>query len=255
MANAPIFYTIGQIVFNSVLNMSDFVPKFHSRIRKEFPEFRDEDLRQFQINIAEKSSEPLSSSSAPRWMFTNLKQTNGYILRRDSLAFQTTDYETSDDFVAYLLRGISLVNELVGLSYVDRVGVRTLDAVITEKEKPLTFFLRPEVLGFQSFLPGEMKHNISENVTLLSSGQLMSRVVVLHGVLGIPVDLFPIALNLKAKLQSPLGTHAVIDLDHVQQDRIEYGLDDIRERVRLGKSALTEVFRSVVTKEAIEHWS
>jgi uncharacterized protein (TIGR04255 family) len=255
MENPPIFYTVGQIVFNPVLNMGEYVPKFHARIRKDFPEVRDENVRQFQLNLAEKSNDGLTSSSAPRWSFTSLKQTGGYILRRDSIAFHTTAYETSEHFIGELLRGISLVNELVGLSYIDRVGFRTLDAVVAEPEKPLGFFLRQEVLGFQNFLSGEMKHNMSENVTALPNAQLVSRVVILSGQLGVPIDLYPILLQIKPRLQTPLGVHAIIDLDHSQQDRFEYELDEIGERVRLGKAAITEVFRKVVTREALEYWS
>ena len=257
MANPPIFYTIAQIVFNPVLTMGDYVPKFHARLRKDFPEFKQEEVHQFQLNIAEKSGkEALSSHSALRWSFTHIKQTSGYLLRPESISFHTTAYETWEEFVAALLHGVSLINELVGLSYIDRVGIRTLDAVVSETEKPLAFFLRQEVLGFQNFLSGEMKYNMSENVTIGPSGQLVSRVVLLSSEqIGVPVDLFPIALRLPTRLQKSVGTHAVIDLDHAQQDRFEFDIEEVRDRIRTGKARITEVFKSVVTEDALRHWS
>ena len=37
LANAPIFYILGQIRFSPVLKMADFVPKIHERLRREYP--------------------------------------------------------------------------------------------------------------------------------------------------------------------------------------------------------------------------
>jgi uncharacterized protein (TIGR04255 family) len=56
MVDTPIFYTLAQIRFNAVLNMSEFVPKIHERIRKEFPQVRQEDLRRVQLNFAVQDS-------------------------------------------------------------------------------------------------------------------------------------------------------------------------------------------------------
>jgi uncharacterized protein (TIGR04255 family) len=255
MAKPPIFYTVAQIVFNPVLDMGDYVPKFHARIRKDFPEFRHEELRKIQLNVADPAStEVMSSSAVPRWSFSNLRQTSGYVLRTDSIAFHTTAYETSAEFSAATARGISLVNDVIGLSYVDRVGFRTLDAIVPEGDQPLGSYLRSEVLGFREFLKGESTHNVTENVTTLSSGQLVSRLVTRSGPVGIPIDLFPISLKFKAQLEGPLGLHAVLDLDHSQQNRFEFDLDEIEQRVRLGKTALTEVFRSTVTPRALASW-
>ena len=245
MANPPIFYTIAQIRFNPVLNMSEYVPKIHLALRKEFPEIRQEELRQFQLNIAATGNgEPVSSFAAPRWVLSNLKKTSGYILLNDSIAFHTAAYETSEEFSAALLRGIELVNELVGLSYVDRVGFRTLDAIIPESGRSLRYYLKNDVLGFYEMLNGELKYNVSENFTVLPSGQLVARLAILSSPsVGVPPDLFPIQLTLKQQLQGPIGLHAVLDLDHSQEDRFEFDLQEIQLRIRQLKSILTGVFR------------
>jgi uncharacterized protein (TIGR04255 family) len=119
MANAPIFYTLGQIRFNPVLNMGEFVPKIHEKIRKQYPAVRQEELRRIQMNLAgQESKDAVSTFSAPRWSFTDLNNTSGYVLYTDSLVYQTTAYETSKEFADALLAGIRLVDEVVGLSYV-----------------------------------------------------------------------------------------------------------------------------------------
>jgi uncharacterized protein (TIGR04255 family) len=255
LANAPVFYTLGQIRFNPVLNMSDFVPKIHERLRKEFPEVRQEDLRRVQMNLAApEGKDVVSTMATPRWSFANLKRTSGYVLYTDSIVFQTSAYETSAEFSNALLTGIQLVDEIVGLSYVEGVGLRTLDAVIPESGRQLDFYLNRQVLGFHGLLQGELRHNITENVTALPTGQQVSRVVILSGVLGIPMDLFPITLTLGQKFQELNGLHAILDLDHSRQERFEFDLKEIRDRVLQVKHGVTDVFMKIVSPEALTSW-
>jgi uncharacterized protein (TIGR04255 family) len=255
MLNPPIFYTVGQIRFNPVLNMGDYVPKIHERLRKRFPEVRQEELRRVQMNFAaQEGKDAVNTFAAPRWSFANLKKTSGYALTTDSLVFQTTAYETSDEFYDALIKGIQLVDEAVGLSYIEGVGLRTLDAVVPASGRPLDFYLNGQVLGLYGLLDGQMKHNITENVTTFPTGQQVSRVVIVTGPLGIPMDLFPIQLTIDQRFQAVNGIHAVLDLDHNRQDRFEFDLSEIGERVRQVKSGVTDVFYRVTTKQAIEAW-
>jgi len=255
LANAPIFYILGQIRFNPVLNMADFVPKIHERIRKEFPEVRQEELRRIQMNLATaESGDVVNNLAAPRWIFSNLWKNAGYLLYTDSIVFHTSAYETSAEFSNALLRGIQLIDEAVGLSYIDGVGVRTLDAIIPENGRPLDFYLNRQVLGFHGLLDGELRQNMTENVTQFPTGQQVSRVVILKGVLGIPFDLFPITLTLGTRFQQLNGVHAIVDLDHNRQERFEFDLNEIRGRIRQVKEGVTDVFKKVVTQEALIAW-
>jgi uncharacterized protein (TIGR04255 family) len=255
LKDPPIFYTIGQIRFNPVLNMSEYVARIHERIRKEFPAVKQEELKRIQLNLAgQENKEAVSTFSTPRWSFTDLKNTSGYLLFHDSLAFHTAAYETSTEFFDALIRGLQLVDEIVGLSYVEGVGVRTLDAIIPSEGHPLEFYLKPQVLGFHGLVGGDLRHNITENVSVLATGQQISRVIILHGALGTPGDLFPIVLTLAPKFQGLNSLHAILDLDHNNQQRFEFDLDEIRTRVRQVKEAVSTVFKSVVTQEALQTW-
>lgn len=255
MKDAPIFYTLGQVRFNAVLNMSDFVPKIHERIRKLYPAVRQEELRRIQMNVAnQESKDPVSAFSVPRWSFTDLNNTSGYVLYTDSLVFHTTAYETSTEFFEALLNGIRLIDEVVGLSYVEGVGIRTLDAITPLTGRSLDFYLKEQVLGFHGLIGGELKHNITENVSILPTGQQVSRVVILQGAIGIPADLFPIPLTLAPKFQSLNSLHAILDLDHTIQGRFEIDQVEIESRFRQAKKAVTQVFKNIVTDQAFEVW-
>lgn len=255
LKDAPIFYTVGQIRFNPVLNMSEYVAKIHERIRKEFPAVKQEELKRIQLNLGgQENKDAVSTFSTSRWSFADLKNTSGYLLFHDSLAFHTAAYETSNEFFDALIRGLQLIHEIVGLSYVEGVGVRTLDAIIPSAGRALEFYLRPQVLGFHGLVGGDLRHNITENVSALPTGQQVSRVVILQGILGTPADLFPIALTLAPKFQALNGLHAILDLDHNNQQRFEFDLEEVRTRVGQVKEAVSTVFKSVVTQEALQAW-
>jgi uncharacterized protein (TIGR04255 family) len=255
LANAPIFYTVGQIRFNPVLNLAEYVPKIHERLRREFPDVREDQVMRVQMNFAAaEKKDAVTSVAKPRWFFTDLKNTSGYVLQTDSIVFHTTAYETSHEFSAAMIKGLRIIDEIVGLTFVDAVSVRTLDAVIPDAEKPLDFYISSQVLGFHNLLEGEVKHNISENVTIQKTGRQVSRVVVLHGTIGIPIDLFPIPLKVSTKFQQLDGLHAILDLDHIQEERFEFDLEEVEARIRQVKQGVNEVFHKVVTAEAVKAW-
>jgi uncharacterized protein (TIGR04255 family) len=256
LADAPIFYTVGQIRFNPVLNMGEYVAKLHEPLRKEFPDVSREETLRLQVNLAAADNrDAVNSSASPRWKFTNLKKTTGYILHTDALVFHTTAYETSEEFSKALLRGLELIDKTIGLSYIEGVGLRTLDAVIPKQNKTLDFYLHHQVLGFHGLLEGNLKHNITENVSFFPTGQQVSRVVILNGSIGIPVDLFPITLTLNPKFQQLNALHAILDLDHNRQERFEFDLEEVRARINQVKQGVTEVFRKIVTEQALETWA
>jgi uncharacterized protein (TIGR04255 family) len=255
LANAPIFYILGQIRFSPILRMADFVPKIHERLRRDYPEVRQEELRRIQMNLAApESNDVVSSLAAPRWIFSDLRKNAGYVLYTDSIVFHTSAYETSAEFLSALIRGVQIVDETVGLSYVDGVGVRTLDAIVPEHGRSLDFYLNRQVLGLHGLLDGEFRQNMTENVTQFPSGQQVSRIVILKGVLGVPFDLFPITLTLGQKFLELNGLHAVVDLDHNRQERFEFDVDEIAGRLSQVKNGVTEVFKKIVTPEALIAW-
>ena len=95
---------------------------------------------------------------------------------------------------------------------------------------------------------------MTENVTQFQTGQQVSRVVILKGVIGIPFDLFPITLTLGQKFQQLDGLHAIVDLDHNRQERFEFDVDEIASRLHQVKKGVTEAFKKVVTPRALIAW-
>lgn len=255
MQHAPIFFTIGQIRFNPILDMHTHVEALQTEFRKlGFPGFTADNMPSIQVDT---SSIPprVVSTNQQRWRFANSKKTSEVVLLTNSIAYQTTSYETSEQFLSQLLNATSVVHSAVNLAYVEQIGFRTLDAIVPDDEHPLESLLKPELLGFYPAANGELKQNILEGTsTIGSTGFLVRRVVIIHGALGLPIDLMPISLAINMRFMSINRWHAVLDTDYAERQQFDFDLEDIGKRLRTVKDGASNAFYGAITKAALDLW-
>jgi len=256
MKNAPIFYTVGQVKFNPVLDMQDFISQLQKEWRSTNPDFTQDSVTDVQIHMPgpDKAAE-VKTISSPRWHFKDTEGTSGYVLKTDSLSFHTTAYQDRDHFVASVLTGLDVVNKHVELAYIEGVGVRTLDAVVPMATDRLDDYLRPGLLGLYEQLGGQLKRSILQLDLDTTDGQLVSKVVLLKGRIGMPAELMPLQLTLGERVSAIDGTHVVLDNDCIQKMRFPVSLDEVDKRVRALKSQVSNAFRKAISDHAIKQWS
>jgi uncharacterized protein (TIGR04255 family) len=256
MKHAPIFYMVAQIRFSPVLDMGDFISGLQKVWRHKYPDFSQQALNQLTFQFAgDQQSPDVKPIASIRWHFKDAERISGYILATDSLIFHTTAYNTSDDFFSSLLDGLNLVNQQVGLSYIEGLGVRSLDAVVPTKGYTLETYIKPNLLGLFGRLEGDFNHSILETVFQDASGKLTSRLVTLKGPLGVSADLYPLQLEIKQDLRNLDCPHIVLDNDCSRQDRISFDLDEVQRRLRAAKHRITAAFNETITPEAIRLWN
>lgn len=256
MRKPPIFYTIGQIQFNPILGMVNFVPDIQEELRRDFPDFQRGKVANIQIKAAEESVPP-QVITQERWYFSDLNKTSGYLLQPQSFVFHTTAYETSEHFLQKVLDGISVVHKHARLTYVENVAIRTLDAVIPEPGQNVRDFLNPAVRGLSEGLDGQLKHSIVESLwEIPPHGILISRVAIVKGALATPMDLFPFSLELKPELRKPdLGEHALVDSDRQHKERFAFDLGEIEKRLLVVKKDATQAFQKAVSQFGLDRWN
>jgi uncharacterized protein (TIGR04255 family) len=255
MQHAPIFFTIGQVRFNPILDMHRHIEALQTEFRKySFSGFNEEDVSSIQV---ETSSIPprIVTNNQKRWRFTNSKKTGEIILSPNSVLYRTTQYETSEEFMARLLHAIRIVHKEVNLDYVEQIGFRTLDAIRPDEEHPLDVLIKPELLGFYSSTDDDIKQSILEGTSQIGSAHfLVRRVVIIHGGLGIPIDLMPISLEIDARFKSINGWHAVLDTDYAAREQFDFDIDSIKGRLQEVKEGASRAFHGAVSKVALELW-
>lgn len=255
LQNAPIFFTIGQIRFNPNLDMHRHIEALQTEFRKySFSGFIEENLTSIQLDPSGTSPNVVPTSQK-RWRFTNSKKTGEIILFPNSISYQTTSYETSQEFKTRLMTAIRIVHKELNLDYVEQIGFRTLDAIIPSQDHPLEIWLKPALLGFYSGTDDSLKHSILEGVsTVGSSGFLVQRVVILRGALAVPIDLTPIALVIDERFKSANGWHAILDTDFAAREQFDFDIDAIGERLTSVKKEASKAFRNAVSSLAMDLW-
>jgi len=204
---------------------------------------------------------PPSAMQNERFLFSNLESTSGFLLQANSLSFQTTEYETFEHFLPQLKLGLEILGDAVGgLDFVERLGLRYLDAVAPAGGETLKQYLETELLGLPTSLERRMpnaKFSYSFTEALLVAegvGQVVSRTVIQNGALGFPADLQPVSLKVLERFRSIAGEHAILDTDGSFSKRQVFDLAAVESRLHQLHDLIDTAFRASVTDYARKAW-
>lgn len=256
MKLAPVFYTLAQVRFNPISQISEFVPRFQEVMRRnEFPDFYEDT----QTTVVIENQNGLEPSVLPkkhtRWIFNNIEKNQGYILTSNSLVFHTTNYTNFNNFLSDLLRGVKFLHEILNLSFIDRLGLRYLD-LIEPNLNELTHYIKPDLFGASNIIEGNFKHNFSEMLIETSEGNLVVKSFISKDNAILPPDLSPLNLELnpRFKVLTKEEQRAILDFDFYTEDRFKLDLEILKERLNVAHSAISKAFKASVTESAISEW-
>lgn len=260
MKNAPVFFTVAQVRFNPILSLASYVPAIQEHFRRNgFPDFKKGVTMTFNLAplVQEQKTEAQVPATVPveRYVFSNLDNTMNFILEQSSIAFQATEYDTFDVFCRHLLQGLALLNETAALSFIERIGVRYLDAVMPRDGETLERYLVPQVMGLYGKLKGQARYSFSETQTEGPDGFVISRTVIQQGRIGFPPDLIQLmTLNVHQKFEEFTGLHAIIDTDAFLVGRIPFDLAEAERKLNTLHDKTHWSFRETVTEDALSAW-
>jgi uncharacterized protein (TIGR04255 family) len=256
MSLAPVFYTLAQVQFNPIVQMADYVALLQERLRRGgFPDFQAENQFELTIRRLDEAQPNFQPTQHMRWSFTNTQRTEGYLLLSNALVFHTTTYDTFADFLQKTISGLNLVNKIVELAYVEKIGLRYLDAVTPMDSDTLQQYLNPSLLGFSANLEGRLSHSFTETVTVIEDGNLVARAVITDGTLALSPDLIPLQLELQPRFTAINGRNAVLDSDYFVVERNSFDLKKIEDQLLKAHAIITDAFKVSVTDYAREKWA
>lgn len=254
-SNPPVFYTLAQIKFNPIARMEEYVPELQDRLRHiGYPDYQPEHKIEVAIRKAASPQPDVRPQQMVRWNFTNIDRTEAYTLHPDALIFHSTQYAHFEDFSKKVLKGLTLAHEVIELAYIQRIGLRYLDAVVPAGDDLLDNYLNPSLLGLSEAASGQLTHSFSETVSQVNGGTLVARTVITEGGLAMPPDLFPMALALPDHLSKLSGRIAVLDTDYFVERRSGFDLNSVKEQLLASHKLVGETFKSSVTEHAISVW-
>jgi uncharacterized protein (TIGR04255 family) len=264
MKNAPVYYTLAQVRHNPILRLGAYVPDIQDRMRKAgFPDHQRTSTLVVPLMLgATTDGQPDAQRSVPRQserhLFLSSDGSRGFIVEESAFSFQTTEYDTFEPFLDAFLTGFGIVHECIKLDFIERVGIRYLDAVVPPEGSPdeLVKYLNPGVLGLAGQLPDGVAIglSVSETHIPLSDANLLSRTIVRSGPLGFPMDLEPQGLTVPERFKQVNGLHAIIDTDASQTGRRDVDLASLRDLMVMLHDKIRMAFDASVTKHALAAW-
>jgi uncharacterized protein (TIGR04255 family) len=230
----PLIYALAQVVFNPVKGMARFVPNFQDKLRESFPDYVEEMLISQPFPIPLQPGLPPQAMQAlqqvplsiPQWHFMDFQKTSGYVLSERSLVFHSVIYDTFDSFLQNILFGLNNLNEIVTLSFIQRIGLRYINAIYMIDNQDT--ILHPSLRGM---LPTGSKNYIqtfSETINVKDDNiKLLIRAIRNHTGLPLPADLLNIQLPLKIEQIKQNQSAFCLDLDCHFEEREPYSREFI----------------------------
>jgi uncharacterized protein (TIGR04255 family) len=256
MSLAPVFYTLAQVQFNPITQMTKYVSPLQERLRRNgFPDYRADSQIEFAMRRLDESQPDVQQQQHVRWSFTNSERTEGYQLTGSTLVFHTTIYDTFQDFLKKTILGLELVHEFVGLAYTERIGLRYLDAIVPMGDDILQQYLNSSLLGLSDNIDGQLAHSFTETVKFIENGTLVTRAVITDNVLSLSPDLFPLQLELAPRFKEINSRHAVLDTDYFVTQRTNFDVAEIRNKLLFAHDVVTNAFDCSVTEYSKQKWA
>jgi uncharacterized protein (TIGR04255 family) len=199
---------------------------------------------------------PPTLTSQSRYLFGDIAGRTAFLLETNALTLQTTAYDTFETFSKMLLTGLSILHDALRLDFVERIGLRYLDAVQPSKDgESLRDLLVAEVLGLALHGQGQLQHSVSETTAATPAGQLISRVIVRNGRIGLPMELGSVALTIDPRFTQREGLHAIVDTDASITQREAFELSKVEARLAALHDEIVASFNQTVTDHARASWA
>lgn len=262
MSNAPVYYALAQAHFNPVAAMSRYVDQIQDRLRREgYPLFELQQVTHLEVQAPGQAqpAEPRITHTLS-WLITRSDRTAGFILAPSSITYHTTHYETNNEFIPALLRGLAAVHEAAVLDHISRLGLRYLDAVLPRAHEDVEQYLVGGLHGIE--FDAVRRYMLTESVfgtqtrPLVPTGTLVTRVHRMTAPLGFPPDMQPNGLVVSPKFEAKEPRpHAVIDTDHFVEGRMPIDMDQLGEQLRSLHAAIKSAFDAITTDHARSAWA
>ncbi len=262
MSNAPVYYALAQAHFNPVAAMARYVDQVQDRLRREgYPLFDPQQLTQLVIPGPGQAQPPEPRiQQTVSWLMTRSDRTAGFILGPSTITYHTTHYQTHNEFIPELLRGLAAVHEAVSLDHVSRLGLRYLDAVLPRAGEVAGQYLVDGLHGID--FNATCRHAMAESVfstdtrPLVPKGTLVVRVYRMTAPLGFPPDMLPAGLAIAPKFDiKDAREHAIIDTDHYVEGRMAVEMNKLNEQLLSLHATIKSVFGAITTDHARGAWA
>jgi len=259
LSKAPVFFALAQVLFDEQLRLDESIVAIQEKFKEHgFPVFQ---RQVFVTTITPSAPAAPNSVAVPsmqvqaqsRYIFAKLDQSSSFSLERNGLAFYVNKYEDYHAFAEAFFVGISIVHEVLKLSYLERIGIRYLDAVIPQAGETLDAYLVSQMLGVSHLISKKLEHAISETVFAEDKMKLVARAIIREGMIGVPIELAELMPS-RPDFANLTGLCGTIDTDAGYEERIAFDLGVVKTKLQELHDEASNAFRTIVTTTALDRW-
>ncbi|WP_396217025.1 TIGR04255 family protein [Gemmatimonas sp.] len=260
LQNAPLVHVLAQVVYSPIWELSERVKAFRAAIHpNDFPWVTEGQVH--HVSVTDQA--PPRVDIKPRWDFFSADKTIGVMLTEEALVLQTTAYKTSEPFRNRLRSVLRALEEVAGVEFVQRIGLRYIDLVRISPGERFGEYVHAGLLGFPWREAPELQARgiglRTEAISKTAHGIMAVRSSVLPPGQMLPGDLLPAVLRYPTAItEGQAGVPGLIlDFDHfVQFDEVTFrfeseGIVDVVNKLHGG---LRTAFEAACTPHALERW-
>lgn len=254
LKRSPLVHVLAQLKYTPVFDTADKIPAVQTQLAAlGFPRFQASRIQSVVLTGGEAPKVDVND----RWDFLDRERRVGVVLTRDFVLLQTNRYDDFEAFGTTFRDVASIVGDVVGPSFVDRMGLRYVDLVRPEESETIDQYLQPGLIGYrQPDGPGRvfraaLSHTETRGIT--SVGQLSIRCFQRNDGAYLPPDLWPPVLRYDIKAAPP-EILTILDFDHFTSDGCEYEVDPILTALGALHDAVDRAFRGAVSEYAFRRW-
>jgi uncharacterized protein (TIGR04255 family) len=254
LRNPPVFLTLVQVRFSPILKLDAYIPSIQEALRKDYPDFNEATEVGVKITIVDGQPKP-EPDMQQRWFLGDQSKRHQFVLHREALTLQSTDYGTFESFSERFQKGLEVVHNVAALSLVSRIGLRYLDRVAPmEADEKLEQYLVPGAMGLTSALEGAAEHSFCETLTKVGDVKLRARVFIRDSGLAVPPDVGVLELNVADRFKGK-QLHAVVDSDGFVDLRASFTMDVVQRYLGEIHEVIGKAFKNITTSHAREMWN
>lgn len=260
LRNAPVYFTIIQVRFNTIQKMDSFAPNIQEKFRKaSFSDAQTNTLNTLNLSFGMSDApaqQPIPLKQQTQHTYSNFENTACFILDQSSLTFQTTEYDTFKTFSETFLDGLKFVDEVVeGIDFVDRIGIRYLNAFKARDNESITAYLNTKVVGLFDEAEIKTSHSFTETVYSRNRKNIVARTIILNGPFSFPFDVQPGALKVGDRFRKISETHGALDIDGSNIERLKFGLTSLAAELNSVHDEIEVAFTKIVSPHALKIWN
>ena len=253
LENQPLKFVLAEFQFSPVLQMAEYIPKLHERLRDVYPMMQTRSDQSVQV-----SPGGIEVTSLPSWSFVSANKRNALDINQERIVFCTSDYPRFEGFSGYCRTALETLQEIIKPALLIRIGLRYGDLITLSEQEKMTdlvdgHFIVPETISDL----GSNAQRRGEIFFRTESGTLAIRTIYGHHNLSVMPDIkgMPVIID----DEHIPGERMLLDFDHSWEDPVNphnFNVDSILDRLEALHNVSREAFWKVTTDYARnQKWS